>query len=145
MEKQTKSKIQNVKFAHVDEFWDFLPADEKRISIRLKKLVMDCLPQAKESLSFNVLYYKGNKMICFIWPSSILWGRHKTYEGVRFGLAYGNLVWDEHNFWDKGNRKQVVWKDFRHEKDIPMEELKFFLFQALEVDKEWKRKKQGKS
>jgi hypothetical protein len=84
-------------------------------------------------------------MICFIWPSSILWGRHKTYEGVRFGLAYGNLIWDDQNFWEKGNRKQVVWKDFKQEKDIPVEELKFFLFQALEVDKEWKRKKQGKS
>lgn len=32
------------------------------------------------------------KDICFLWPASVLWGRRKTYDGVRLGFSYGNLL-----------------------------------------------------
>jgi uncharacterized protein YdhG (YjbR/CyaY superfamily) len=134
-------KMQNVSFKNVDEFLEYLPDSELKIVQLLRSLVFDCIPMATEHLSYNVPYYKVNKNICFIWPASILWGKKQTYTGVRFGLTNGHMIADEIEYFSKGDRKQVYWRDFSTVKEIDIDLLKSFIFDALMVDEKIKSKK----
>jgi hypothetical protein len=133
------SHIQNVSFKSLDEFWEFLPDDELRMAELLRQMVMASLPNCTEKLSYNVPYYKVHKNVCFIWPASIFWGAHKTFEGLRFGFCNGYLLHDESNYLDKGNRKQVYWKDFASIKDIDVDLLKSYLYEAAIIDGQVKK------
>jgi hypothetical protein len=128
------SKMQNVSFHSLEEFLEYLPQDERSITDKLRNLVLDTLPDIDERLSFNVPYYRLRKDICFIWPASILWGKLKTYEGVRFGFTYGHLLQDESHYFTLGNRKQVTYRDFNSPREIDPELLKSFLFEAAILD-----------
>lgn len=131
---EKKKRMQSVNFQSVEEFLDYLPEQELKVVKLLRKLVLDCLPGCTEKLSYNVPYYKINKNICFIWPASVTWGKKETYKGVRFGFTSGYLLKDELNYLDKGERKQVYWKDFVTTKDIDVDVLKAYLFEARELD-----------
>ena len=130
------SKMQNVKFKNVDEFLEFLPEDELALVHFFRKLIFDSVPGITEKLSFNVPFYKKNKGMFFIWPASVLWGKKKTYDGVRFGFQQGHLLNDGSSYLDKGNRKQVYWKDFNCLKEIDVDLLKAYIFEAAIIDKE---------
>ena len=134
----TMGKMQNVAFKSIDEFLDFIPNDELKIVNVLRQLVLDCMPDAVEKLSFNVPFYKRHKTVCFIWPASVLWGKKKTYEGVRFGFTNGYLMQDEIKYLSKGDRKQIYWRDFISIKDINIEVLKSYLYEAIMLDNETK-------
>jgi hypothetical protein len=139
--KVAKRKMQNVSFGSVDEFLEFLPVDELKIVLLLRKIIFSCIPDCIEKLSYNVPYYKRHANICFIWPASVTWGGMKQ-RGVRFGFTKGYLMQDEINYLDKGDRKQVYWKDFYSVKDIDAELLKAYIFEAAFIDEEkTKRKK----
>lgn len=133
-----KSKMQNISFDTVEDFLDFLPADELRIVNVLRMLVLDCMPDAIEKLSFNVPFYKRHKTVCFIWPASVFWGSKKTYEGVRFGFANGYLMQDEIGYLNKGDRKQIYWRDFTSVSEIDVSLLRAYLFEAMMIDDETK-------
>ncbi len=122
------------KFKDIDEFLEYLPDDELQITLMLRKIVFHCLPNCTEKLSYNVPFYKVRKQVCFIWPASVLWGYSKTYDGVRFGFNKGYLMKDEIGFLSKGERKQVFWRDFKSEKEIDVDLLKAYLFEAVEID-----------
>lgn len=127
-------KMQNVSFRTIDDFLVFLPEGERKIVDNLRRIIFDCMPNVSERLSYNVPFYKRNKNICFIWPSSILWGKSKSYEGVRFGFTSGHLLQDEIAYLDKGNRKFVCYKDFLSCEEIDEPLLKSYLFEALDID-----------
>lgn len=129
-------KMQNIKFRTVEEFLNFLPENELKIVKVLRQLVLDSIPNVIEKLSYNVPYYKVTKNICFIWPSSVLWGKKQTYEGVRFGFTNGYLLQDEIAYLDKGDRKQVYWKDFKEIKEIDIDLLKSYIFEAVMIDEQ---------
>jgi hypothetical protein len=136
--KKTGSKrMQNVRFRSVDEFLEFLPADELKLVEKFRDLIFDSVPGVTEKLSFNVPFYKKNKGLFFIWPASVLWGSKKTYEGVRFGFQQGNLIPDEINYLDRGDRKQVYWKDFKNQKEVDLDLLKAYIFEAAKIDEEF--------
>lgn len=126
--------MQNVHFRDVEEFMAFLPEDELRIVQFLRTLVFDCMPACRENLAYNVPYYSRKKNICFIWPASVTWGKNKTYEGVRFGFTNGHLLNDEGGYLDKGERKQVYWKDFTDIRDIDKDMLRTYIFEAVKID-----------
>lgn len=132
--------MQEVSFRNVEEFLEYLPDDERKMTDLLRKIIFSCCPQITEKLSYNVPYYKQHKHICFIWPASILWGKKKMYEGVRFGFTSGHLLTDEMGYLDQGNRKYVSYKDFSSVKDIDVELLRSYLFEAIALD-EFSRKK----
>ncbi len=113
MEPKGASKMLNggLRFSSVAALLDFLPADERALTEQLRELIISEAPDLKERLSFNVPFYKGRRDVCFIWPASVLWGRTKTYEGVRFGLSYGSLVPGCEPYLQRGDRKQVCWRD----------------------------------
>ena len=133
--------MQDVSFRSVDDFLDYLPEDELKIVERLRKISFDCVPGITEKLSYNVPFYKMNKGMFFIWPAPVLWGKAKTYDGVRFGFQQGFLLTDEINYLDKGDRKQVYYKDFLNIKDIDIELLRTYIFEAMLVDGQFGKKK----
>lgn len=135
-----KNRFQSYDFKSVDEFLEYLPADELKVVEFLRECIFDCIPHCTEKLNYNVPYYKVNKNICLIWPASILWGTKKSYEGVRFGFTSGYLLRDEIGYLDKGNRKQVYWKDFKSITGIDVDVLRSFLYEAVLIDEQFSRK-----
>ncbi|HEY1018655.1 MAG TPA: DUF1801 domain-containing protein [Sediminibacterium sp.] len=129
-----KQKMQSVSFRNVEEFLDYLPDEEREITVLLRKIVFSCHPEITEKLSYNVPYYRLHKQLCFIWPAAILWGKKKNYEGVRFGFTSGHLLTDEIGYLDKGSRKFVCYKDFRRLKEIDAELLRSYIFEAMAID-----------
>ncbi len=127
------NKFQNVNFNNFDEFYDYIDKDEKEIVLYLRDLVYEIIPDAKEKLSFNVPFFHRNKAICYIWPSSIPWGKVKN-KGVSFSLSKGYLLNDKHNYLDRANRKQIYSRIFYSIQDIDEQIVRELLSEALKVD-----------
>lgn len=132
-------KMQQVSFRNLDEFLHFIPEDELKITLLLRKLIFSCLPHVTEKLAYNVPYYKLNRNICFIWPASVLWGRKASYEGVRMGFTHGHLLTDENQYLEKGSRKQVYWKDYKTTAEIDTDLLRSFIFESAAIDAQLKK------
>jgi hypothetical protein len=133
-------KFQPKKFGSVNEMLNFIPETERELSIFLRTLVLSCIPNCNERLAYNVPYYRVNRDICFIWPASVLWGKKKTYEGVRLGFMQGHLLSDEFGYLERAGRKRVFWRDFESIAGIEASILKTYIFEAVEVDKAFDRK-----
>jgi hypothetical protein len=58
---------------------------------------------------------------------------------VRFGFQQGYLLTDEINYLDKGQRKQVYYKDYLTNKEIDADLLRTYIFEAVIVDKQFKK------
>lgn len=136
-----KRKMQNVDFNSVEEFLDFLPKEELQITLHLRSLIFETVPDVYEKLSFNVPFYSRRKGLFFIWPASILWGSKKSYTGVRLGFQQGYLLQDDLNYLEKGSRKQVYMKDFQNLAEIDDQLLAVYFYEALEIDKTFKKGK----
>ncbi len=132
--------MQNVSFKNVDELLEFLPEDELKIVALLRKIVFHCIPDIEEKISYNVPFYKRHFNICYIWPSAVQWGNVRL-SGVQFGFNKGYLMQDEINWLEKGNRKQVYYKTFHSVKEIDIELLKTYLFEAAYTDEKISKKK----
>lgn len=133
------NKAQPIRFSNVDEFLDHLSEEELKIVTLLRRIIFDCLPEIKEKLSYNVPYYSKYSRICFIWPASVPWGKVKN-NGVALGFCRGHLMQDEAGYLEKDNRKQVFTKTFYSVKDIDVNILKAYLFEAVFIDKQYKSK-----
>ncbi len=141
MLQKPKNKMQNVHFGSIDEFLNYLPDDELKLTETLRKLILDCVPTITEKLWYNVAYYKGFKGMFFLWPASVLWGKKQSHKGVRFGFQQGYLLTDEEEYLDKGGRKQVYWRDYASLKEIDFELLRFYIYEAAAVDDMLRKKK----
>jgi len=135
-----KKKMQEVDFGGIEEFLVFLPEDELKIVELLRKIIFHCIPDIEEKISYNVPFYKRHSNICYIWPSSVQWGNVKL-SGVQFGFNKGYLMQDEINWLEKGNRKQVYYKTFHSVKEIDIELLKAYIFEAAYTDEKISKKK----
>lgn len=133
--------MQEVAFRDVNEFLAYLPDTEKRTVELLRKIIFSCQPGIMEKLIYNVPFYRYHKNICFIWPASVLWGKKKSYEGVRLGFTSGYLLADEENYLDLGERKFVAYRDFLSAAHIDPERLRPFIFEALRLDETAARRK----
>lgn len=127
------NKFQNVSFQNIDEFLDYLPEQELEIVEELRRLVYECIPNVKEKLSYNVPFFSRKKRICFIWPSSVPWGKVKK-DGVLLGFSNGYLLPDPYNWLEHGNRKQVYERTFFSMSEIDPDMVRFYLFEALDLD-----------
>ena len=126
--------MQNVKFNSLVEFIDFLPQQERQITLLLQDIIKTTLPEVKEKLSYNVPFYKLRKNICYIWPASILWGKSKSYEGVRLGFNYGYLIDPMSTYLNLGNRKNVAWIDITELELINELKIKHYLIESQKFD-----------
>lgn len=127
--------MQSLSFHSVEEFLEYLPADELKMVEHLRSLIYQAIPDIKEKLSYNVPFFKCNSTICFIWPPSIPWGK-KTYPFVRLGFTKGYLISDEIGFLEKGERKQVYCKDFNSLEEMDETLILTYLTKAMIIDKE---------
>ena len=134
------NQFQPIKLKSVDDFLTFIPKDELKIVKALRELIFTCIPSCKEKLAYNVPYYYRYSRICFIWPSSIPWGKTKM-NGVKLGFCQGNLLSDEINYLEKENRKQVYTKTFTSIGEIKIDLLKSYLIEAAEIDEKIHKKK----
>jgi hypothetical protein len=125
--------MQPFKFDSIDEFLEFLPDQEREIVDILRSIVRECMPEAREKLSYNVPYYSLKSRICFIWPSSVPWGKVQP-NGVVLGFCKGFLLQDDLNYLEKGNRKQVYTKTFADKSEIYPDLLRSYLFEAIDLD-----------
>src|SRR5918993_6090935 len=82
----------------VEDMLSSLPKTERVIVDRLRSLVIECLPKASEKTYYGlgIPFYRHHRLICYIWPSSILWETDKIdpkKKGVvTFGFCQGYLM-----------------------------------------------------
>ena len=69
-------------------------------------------------------------------PGSVLWGEKKSYDGVRLGLTHGYLLDNSMEYFEQGNRKYVIHRDFLSPQDIDHDIVKAYLQQAAEIDEQ---------
>jgi hypothetical protein len=84
---------QDLQFKSMDDFLEYLPEEEKEIVLFLRKIVLECMPDSKEKLAYNVPFYYRHSKICYIWPASIPWG--KVSSGVGIGFCKSASLLDE--------------------------------------------------
>ncbi|MBD0295230.1 MAG: DUF1801 domain-containing protein [Flavisolibacter sp.] len=132
------NKFQNVSFKSISDFLSYLPEEELFIVERLRELIFDCIPDAKEKLSYNVPFYYRFSRICFIWPGSVPWGNIKS--GVLLGFCKGHLLSDI-SCLEVGERKEVYTKTFHNLKEINTHVIRQLLHEAAVVDEEARLKK----
>ena len=131
------TKVQTESFRSVEELLATLPAEERVIVEQLREIVLTCLPNAKEKLSYGVPYYFLQSRVCFIWPASVPWGG--IDKGVLIGFCKGHLLSDA-GYLEVGKRKQVLTRTFYTTKEIDRERLSRLLYEAAWIDGEEKRK-----
>ena len=127
--------MQNVNFKSLEEFFEFIPANELKIVEALRSIVLESIPDCEEKLVFNVPFYKRHSNICYIWPPSVTWGS-TAHKGVHLGFINGNLLQDEVGYLQRGKRKQVFWKSFFDVREIDVRILQTYLFEAALIDQE---------
>jgi hypothetical protein len=142
---RNKKKIEQVENSG-QALIDVLSGEEKSIVKRLRALVLECLPKAVEKnyYGLSVPFYKHNRMICFIWPPSMSWGKKKyTLEehGVTLGFCQGNLMSNEEGVLLKENRKQVYCMYFKSLKEIDDQLIRSLLYEAEMIDDSFSKKK----
>jgi len=130
--------FQNIGFRNITDFLDYLPEQELAIVERLRDLVLECIPDCKEKLAYNVPFYYRHARICFIWPGSVPWGKIK--KGMEIGFCKGHLLTDS-SYLHAGSRKEVYIKTFQHVKEIDTRALRQLLYEAVLIDEATKKMK----
>lgn len=114
--------------------------------LRLRALILECLPKATEKVSYGVPFYSRNRMICFIWPPSIFWGPKRTLEtqqakGAVLGFCQGNRMSNEDGVLLAEGRKQVYCMYFHTLNEINENQIRALLFEAELIDESFAKKK----
>lgn len=128
------NRFQPLSFKTIDDFLCFLPDGELKITEALRSMVLECLPDAKEKLGYNVPFFYRHSRICFIWPGSVPWGK-KEKKGVEFGFCKGHLLADS-SYLETGSRKEVYIKTFHSLKEIDWELMRSLVYEAATIDEE---------
>ncbi len=134
----------------VEEMLEALPRAEQIIVKRLRALITECLPKASEEpkYGFGVPFYVRNRMICFIWPSSVYWGLKRKAEArqklVTLGFCQGNRMSNEAGLLQAEGRKQVYCVYINSIDEIKEEQIRAWLYEAELIDDDFGRKKKAK-
>ena len=129
---------QGIQVKSIDEFLDNLPEDELEIVLFLRKIILECMPDCKEKLAYNVPFYYRHSRICYIWPASIPWG--KVEKGVAIGFCKGISFLDETFETTKFTSKLT----FNSVKEIDVPLLKQQIYEAILVDNQIVKAKRRK-
>ena len=115
-----------------------LPKVELAIAKRLRELVLECLPLAIEKpyYGLGVPYYSRHRQICYIFPSSALYGTENKDQqrSVTLGFCQGNRMSNESSLLKAERRKQVRVIYFYKVGDINDDEIRALLFEAAMID-----------
>jgi len=137
------------KYGDVDEMIASLPRDERVLVNRLRALIMECMPTAQEKAYYGlgIPFYSRHKLICFIWPPSVVWGpegknkdKKRNAKGVTLGFQYGNLMSNEDGSLLAEGRKQVYVIYIKSLKELNEKQVKALLFEAAMIDDEFAKR-----
>lgn len=132
------SKFQKgISFKSIQDFLEYLPKSELKIVDKLRKIILGCMPNGKEKLSYNVPFYYQHKRVLYIWPSSIPWGGTKEAGTVSLGFCKGQQLTDEHGILNKADRKEIASINFKSTKEIDADVLRSYIFEALFIDEQY--------
>ncbi|MEM1359971.1 MAG: DUF1801 domain-containing protein [Bacteroidota bacterium] len=116
---------------NIDELYDGLPEEERLTANILRELIRETLPECREKLSWGAPCYYGKRMICFVWPASIPWG--KMERGVAFGFSKAQQL-DHNGFLVFEGRKQVGRHIYLAPEDIDVDQVIDLLRAAWALD-----------
>ncbi|MFE3869213.1 DUF1801 domain-containing protein [Flavobacterium sp. LS2P90] len=119
---------QGKEFKTIEEFLDYLSEEELEIVLFLRKIILECMPDCKEKLAYNVPFYYRHSRICYIWPASVPWG--KVEKGVAIGFCKDASFLDE----TFETTKFVTKLNFNSVKEIDVSLLKQEICEAILVD-----------
>lgn len=132
----------------IDQMIATLPRHEQVLVKRLRALVTECIPNATEKAYDGQVmpFYSRNRLICFIWPPSMVWEVNTTLEkqkakGVALGFSQGKLMSNEDGVLLAEGRKQVYMMYFKKPDDIDDNQIRALLFEAALIDEQFGKKK----
>ncbi|SHN03356.1 DUF1801 domain-containing protein [Flavobacterium xinjiangense] len=129
---------QGLEFKTIEEFLDYLSEEEQEIVLFLRKIILECMPDCKEKLAYNIPFYYRHSRICYIWPASIPWG--KVEKGVAIGFCKGTSFLDETFEITKFASKLT----FKSVKEIDVSLLKQQIYEAILIDEQIVKAKRRK-
>ncbi|MFV8326074.1 DUF1801 domain-containing protein [Flavobacterium sp. ZS1P14] len=129
---------QGIQFSTVDTFLDYLPEEELEVVLFLRKIILECIPNCKEKLAYNVPFYYCHSRICYIWPASIPWG--KVEKGVAIGFCKNASFLDETFETTQFASKSV----FSTVKEIDVALLRQQIYEAVLIDEQIVKAKRRK-
>ncbi|MBL0744696.1 DUF1801 domain-containing protein [Chryseolinea lacunae] len=139
------------KTVDIDQMIATLPRHEQVLVKRLRALVAECIPNATEKAYDNQVmpFYTRNRLICFIWPPSMVWERNANLEkqkakGVALGFSQGNLMANDDGVLLAEGRKQVYMMYFKKLADIDDNQIRALLFEAAMIDEQFAKKKKSR-
>lgn len=139
------------KTVDIDQMIATLPRNEQVLVKKLRALVMECIPQATEKAYYDmgIPFYTRNRLICFIWPPSMVWepganDEKRKAKGVSLGFNQGNLMSNEDGVLLAEGRKQVYVVYFKELNDIDEAQVRALLFEAAMIDEQFAKKKKRK-
>ncbi len=139
------------KTVDIDQMIATLPRNEQVLVKRLRALILECIPQATEKAYYDlgIPFYTRNRLICFVWPPSVVWGPGRTDEkrkakGVSLGFNQGNLMSNEDGVLLAEGRKQVYAMYFKKLDEIDEAQVRALLFEAALIDEQFTKKKKRK-
>jgi hypothetical protein len=109
-----------------------LPADEKKITMVLRNLVVETAPMLREKISYGVPYYYKKSRICFIWPASVPNGG--ITEGVILGFCKGYLMSNEEGLLQSNGRKEVFTVHYVSIAQIDQHQVRQWIQEASIID-----------
>lgn len=121
---------QGMQFKTLEEFLDYLPEEELEIVLHLRKIILECMMDCKEKLTYNVPFYYRHSRICYIWPASVPWA--KVAKGVAIGFCKGGSFLDETFETAQFSSKQI----FTSIKEIDISFLKQKIHEAILIDEQ---------
>jgi len=131
----------------VEEMIISLPKQEAAIVKRLRGLVFECLPLATEKpyYGLGVPYYSRRRQICYIFPSSALYGtdNDKHEKNVTLGFCQGNKMFNENGMLKIEGRKQVRVMYISTLREINDNQVRALLFEAGMIDDSFEKGKKG--
>jgi hypothetical protein len=136
------------KTTDIDELIATLPRNEQVLVKRLRALVIECIPQAKEKAydGMAMPFYTRNRLICFILPPSVSIEpggatKKENNRGVSLGFNQGKLMSNESGALLTEGRKQIAAMYFNHPDDINEKQIRALLFEAAMIDEQFAKKR----
>ena len=124
----------------IEDMLNSLPRPERIMVDRLRSLVLESLPKAieKEFYGLGIPFYRHHRLICYIWPSSVLWETDKPdpkKKGVvTLGFCQGYKMSNDEGLLLAEGRKQVYNMYFRTLSEIDDNIVRALLFEAGMID-----------
>ncbi len=113
----------------INSFISTLPEEEKKMTLRLREIILETNPSFEEKFAYGVPYYYLNKRVCFVWPTFVPRSGFKS--GVIFGISNGVILKKKFDIISCGSCKVIGWIQYHKLKEIKPRIVKEILTEAI--------------